>query len=161
VPLVPAEREILQAALVGLYRLAGVQLVREQIQAVLPQAGDWDVAVDGLVIEAGNGPPAVVVYNLRQEGPFVPLAACPTWSRHSVTRELGLGETEPREAARGQPWQAFPTLEPSELLFSHVAVPWDRWVAFWQQEHDAPEPPPEPIAPIHMLPHASRGRVSP
>jgi hypothetical protein len=128
-PLVPAERQVLEAALVGLYKLAGVQLIHEHVHAVLPQAGDWDVTAEGLVVDACSGPPAVVVYNLHQEGPFAP------------------------QVVHGQPWQALPTLEPSQVLFSQAAIPWDRWVAFWQHEQAVPGSPPEPIAAIHVLPH--------
>jgi hypothetical protein len=44
-------------------------------------------------------------------------------------------------------------LEPSQVLFSQAAIPWDRWVAFWQHEQAVPGSPPEPIAAIHVLPH--------
>jgi len=128
-PLKTAERQVLEAALLGLYRLAGVQMVGEQILAILPQAGDWDISADGLVVEPRNESPTAA-YNLRQEGPLAP------------------------QTPDAQPWQTFPTLDPAQVLFSRAAFPWDQWVAFWEQERSDAGPPQEPVAAFHVLPDA-------
>jgi hypothetical protein len=130
-PLGPTEWLVLEAALLGLYRLAGVQLVCEQIEAILPQAGDWDISADGLVAEPGKELPTVV-YHLRQEGQLVP------------------------QTPGGQPWQALPALDPGHVLFARAALPWDQWVAFWEQERSDSGPPQEPMTTFHVLPDAPR-----
>jgi len=124
----PADRQILAAALVGLYKLAGVDLVREQIDAQLPHATEWDIADQRLVLAPQADLETEVVYPLDVEGPLEP------------------------QVTRGELWRAMPTLEARQVLFSQVPVLWDRWVDFWEKSRLDATAAPEPIVPIRVLP---------
>jgi hypothetical protein len=126
----PAERLVLETALAGLYKLAGVEMIRAQLCAILPQSAEWDVAGEGLVLDTQDGQRTPVSYNLRREGPIAP------------------------QVAGGRPWQTFPTLDPSQVFFTHVPVGWDRWVEFWQGVENRRESQAEPILAIRVLPPA-------
>lgn len=125
--LASAERSIVEASLAGFYKSSGVELILEQILAQLPPRVDCDVAGDNLVIEIPNGAATRVLYDLRQEGAI-----------------------EAR-TVRGTLWQALPTLFPAQVLYSQVLIPWDHWVAFWQQFANGEVPQAAAIAPIHVL----------
>jgi hypothetical protein len=124
----PAERHVLAAALVGLYKLAGVELVRQQIDAQLPHATEWDIAGQKLVLAPQADLETEVVYPLDAGGPIEP------------------------QVTRGELWRAMPTLDARQVLFSQVPVLWDQWVAFWEQARSAAAAPPGPIVPVHVLP---------
>jgi hypothetical protein len=126
--LAPAERLVLETALAGLCKLAGVELLHEQLRAVLPQGAVWDVTVEGLVVDPQDGAVARVSYCLRPDGPIAP------------------------RADAGETWQRMPVLQPSQVLFTHVPIGWESWVAFWRQAHDDHGPPPAPIVPVRVLP---------
>jgi hypothetical protein len=126
----PAERLVLETALAGVYKMAGVEMVREQLGAILPPSAEWDVAGEGLVLDAQDTQRTPVSYNLRREGPIVP------------------------QVAGGRPWQTFPTLDPSQVLFRQVPLGWDRWVEFWQRVESRRESQAEPILAVRVLPPA-------
>src|SRR5262249_46344305 len=61
-----ARRQVLRIALAGLYKLAGVDLIREQIVACLPaQLLGFDIADEGLVVWPRVGADATAIYDLR------------------------------------------------------------------------------------------------
>jgi hypothetical protein len=61
----PGELRAFTTALVSLYKLAGVEVVREQVQANLPApAGGWDVTPEGLSLHLGRQGPDVT-YDLH------------------------------------------------------------------------------------------------
>ena len=57
---------LFENALAGLYQLAGVDLVREQLAAVLGKETPYDIADEGLVIWPGEGYRTEVVYPLEE-----------------------------------------------------------------------------------------------
>ena len=64
----PGELRAFTTALLSLYKLAGVELVREQVQAYLPSpAASWDVTPDGLLLRLGRQGRAVT-YHLTDPG---------------------------------------------------------------------------------------------
>jgi hypothetical protein len=126
--LAPGERLMFETALAGMWKLAGVDLIHEQLCAVLPQAAAWDVAGEGLVVDFQNGAGARVLYPLRPEGAIAP------------------------RVLRGDPWKTLPALDPSHVLFTQAPIGWESWVKFWQQAHDDHRPPPAPIVSVRVLP---------
>jgi hypothetical protein len=99
---------ILEVAFVGFFKRAGVDLLREQIEAVLPTpCPPYDISEAGLVVWPGPGYDTEVVYDLRG-GPLA----------------------EPR-VIRGQPERTLPILDMATLLFRNRGVTWDDWVTAW------------------------------
>ena len=127
----PADRHVLAAALAGLYKLAGVDLVRQQIDAQLPHATEWDITGQRLVLAPQGDLETEVVYPLDVEGRLEP------------------------QVTRGELWRAMPTLDARQILFSQLPVLWDDWVAFWEKSRLSSTGAPEPIVPIRVLPQES------
>jgi hypothetical protein len=127
--LAPGQRRALAAALTGLYKMAAVMLVREQIQASLaPACCGYDLTRDALVVWPDPHYEAEVVYELRA-GPV--LRPRPTLGVPSVT---------------------LPTLPAAKLLFEEAPLTWTEWVALWQRDR-AGEGLPEQLLPgIRVLP---------
>ena len=38
------------------------------------------------------------------------------------------------QSVRGLAWQRLPTLERRQLVFGEIPVPWEQWVAAWNQD---------------------------
>jgi hypothetical protein len=107
----------LTTALAGLYKLAGVDLVREQIRANLPpEITAYDITRKGLVLrrDLRNGTEAV--YDL--DGEEEALQPYPLTGRGST---------------------GYPVLDAGRLIFAKVALTWQRWVDSWQLGHDSAE----------------------
>jgi hypothetical protein len=107
----PTQRTVLENALAGFYKLAGVDLVREQLEAVLGDA-PYDVSVEGLVAWPGDGYAAEVVYDLRAREPR-PIARGPALS------------TEP------------PSLAGTHARFRDEPIAWSTWVSAWEASSPA------------------------
>lgn len=111
--LAPDERAAFTTALEGLYRLAGVDLVREQIEALLPTGPDgrarYDIDDRGLVVWPA-GFSAEIVYRLRTPDALL---------TPRITGEAAL---------------VAPVLATSDLFFKRNAMPWSTWTAHWQPE---------------------------
>jgi hypothetical protein len=127
--LADGRREDVEASLAGLYKLAGVDLVREQVLAAVPAAGDFEVVGDDLVLRARPDAATAVVYDL--EAPRGPL--------------------RPR-TPEGEPAPAWPELDPERVEFGRVTLTWQRWVARWQAEGDGKAPPPLLNPAVRLLP---------
>jgi hypothetical protein len=117
-------------ALAGFYKLAGVELVREQIEALLPAGAAYDLTPEGLTVWPATGGEAV--YDLRAGPELVP------HSRDNV------------------PVPALPPIRTDSLLYSASPILWQDWVQTWQLDHDgkghAPLLPPR----IRLLPDGER-----
>ncbi len=123
------QREAVAAALAGLYKLAGIELVREQVRANVPAATDFDVAGHDLVVWAAPGPAPAALYDLdTPKGPLVP------------------------RTVSGQPAPEWPALEPARVEYSRVPLTWQRWVARWQATGDGKAPPPLFSPAVQLLP---------
>jgi hypothetical protein len=102
----------LSTALAGLYKLAGIDLVREQIEAQLaPARATYAITARGLVIQPVAGKDDGIVYSLN-------------------------GEPDPEAAERVK------ALDPRLLIFARTPIPWQEWVALWRPrpEQDGPAP---------------------
>jgi hypothetical protein len=101
------DRVIFENALGGLYQLAAVDLVREQIAAALPGAPPYDISDEGLVVWPGDGYEAELVYKL----------------------EAGAKLTA---KVRGDaPKEAPPVIERASILFREQPITWAAWVEAW------------------------------
>ena len=109
---VPAERRTaIENALAGFYQLAGVDLVREQLVAVLAGAS-YDVSNEGLVAWPGDGYATEVVYDLHAR--------------------------EPKPIVRGPaPATPPPELAGAHARFRREPIRWDDWVRAWDSDDPA------------------------
>lgn len=122
---------VLTLALTGFYHRVGVDLVHEQVTALLgPGCPHYDVAGEQLAVWPGADDEAEVVYELRDEPVLAP-------------RVVG-----------GHPAAVLPKLERERLLFSETPVAWADWVAAWERDQ-AGAPAPGPLVPgVRLLPAA-------
>ncbi len=114
-------RQALAEALVGVYKMAGVEIVLQQVDAALAP-GIWrhDITEQGLMVWPPQGtlqPSTSAVYPLLGDGPLAPR----------------IGES-------------FPALPPKDLdrkqtIFAATDVPWTSWVATWDDESSGGEGP--------------------
>ncbi len=70
------QRQIFEIALAGFYKLAAVDIVREQLVAVLGRS-PYDISDEGLVVWPGEGYQTELVYNLRAPN-LAPIVRGPT-----------------------------------------------------------------------------------
>jgi hypothetical protein len=106
----PQERPALTAALLGLYKSAGVEIIREQIEAELPRMADFTLTPETLVVWTDPDFEREVVY------------------------ELDYGAWIPPQQTRGPRERRLPALERQRLLFGQYGIAWDRWVALWDRD---------------------------
>ncbi|HSO32050.1 MAG TPA: hypothetical protein VLT33_06025, partial [Labilithrix sp.] len=97
-------RETFEIALAGLYKKAGVDVVREQVESLIGAGVPYDIADEGLVVWPGEGYDSEVVYDLAGTGALVGVA-------------------------RGAPLGKPPiTLDAERLLFRRQEIRWTAWV---------------------------------
>jgi hypothetical protein len=114
----PEQVRVLTTALAGFYKLAGVNLVREQIAVdFLPAVPSYDVVDEGLVVWPGESSEMEVIYDLRN-GPVL----------------------QPR-VTRGVPTTGLPALPAAKLLYDRVTIGWQEWVEAWESEQAGKELP--------------------
>jgi hypothetical protein len=104
----------LNTALACLYKLAGVDVVREQVAANLPPpATSFDVTRYGLVVWLDRRHGDAISYNLVDQ----------------------LGEVKPTTAA-GQPAPEWPALDVRRLMFGALTLTWEQMVASWRKDQE-------------------------
>jgi len=124
----PEQRGALATALAGLYKLAGVDVVRQQVEALLPPGvASYDVVDEGLWV--GSDGDAEAVYSLDTEG-------------DTLVLRLTAG-TFP---------EPLPPLPAVPLLFDRVEVAWDWWVSVWEGDRAGKPHPPLPVEGLRLLP---------
>jgi hypothetical protein len=97
---------------VGLYKIAGVDFVQEQLAAVLaPAAPAYDLTDRQLVIHTDHQPKEAIAYDLRD--------------KHEQLRPLQQNGVEAKH---------WPVLEARRLFFSRVPLTWQQWVECWQAD---------------------------
>ena len=116
------QAEIFMRAMVGFYRLAGVDLVREQIAASFsPRQIPYDVSEEGLVVWPDGKYEEEAIYNLH----------------HHVIRPY------PRSVART--W-SLPNVDSSTLIFAQTRLSWDTWIRQWGEgEEEKPAVLPDQV----------------
>ncbi len=124
-------REAFADALIGLYKRAGVDLVREQLKAALGGL-PHDIADRGLLVWPEPDYQLEVCYPLR---PHRTLRAQSTTER-------------PTDAPRA--------LAPESVLFSHHDLSWDRWVDVWERDQRGEGHQPPALPGVILPPRAPR-----
>lgn len=110
----PSARVLFENAVAGLYQLAGVDYVREQLEAVVGADVPYDLTDAGLVVWPGPGYTVELVYPLRARGgPVAP-------------KVLG-----------GTPAHPPPSIDVRALSFHRQPIAWDAWVAAWRPDQGA------------------------
>jgi hypothetical protein len=105
------QRRALAAALTGLYKMAAVTLVRDQIRACLPAACcAYDLTRHQLVVWPDSHYETEVIYHLR-DGPVLP-----------PNPSVGVAS------------MAMPQIRADRLVFANVPLTWAHWVAVWEQD---------------------------
>lgn len=116
--LTSAELQPLNTALVSLYKLAGVGLVREQLRAQLPAAiHDYDIQRKKLVLWLDRRHGQSIEYSWRDNR----------------------GKLRPLPAGRKQP--DGPVLDAARSVFRLVPLPWKQWVECWEKDQGGIEHP--------------------
>ncbi len=104
----------LNTALASLYKLAGVDLVREQVVANLPPPADsFDVTRTGLTVWLDRRHGSAIHYNLQDQ----------------------TGQVQPTNLA-GQPAPEWPALDVRRLSYCELPLSWDQVVTSWRKDHD-------------------------
>jgi hypothetical protein len=129
------QRQAVTTALAGLYKLAGIDLVREQVREELPAvATGFTLTLRDLVVEVGPLQEPAVCYDLkRSRGPLRPR-----------TRE-------------GAPLADWPLLDPNRVIFARVPLSWQQWVESWQGSPDGKTPRTLFSSGVRLLPAGSVG----
>jgi hypothetical protein len=103
-----ARLETFRNALAGLYKLAGVDLTREQLDACFdPRRFDYDVTAEGLRVWPHDHPAAMATYDLAAENTLLP-------------------------RTNGTPTPELPTPAANQVLFNRVPITWQEWVHAWE-----------------------------
>lgn len=112
------EQSVLAAALAGLYHLAGVELVREQIE---PQLGStphpYDIGETGLIVWPTRSFETEIHYALSERPLLTP---------------------RPRSAARAAHLEPVPA---GRMIFSEHPITWEVWQWYWTNEASTACPP--------------------
>ena len=126
--LTPQQRQVLVTAILGLYKAAGIDLVRQQIESEFSPPAPWyDVSAEGLVVWPDEQRDVEVFYDLHE------------------------GPGSPRRAVRGLSRRRLPTVERWRLVFGAVPIDWDRWVEVWNEDIAGQGHPRDSIVPVRVL----------
>jgi hypothetical protein len=107
------QRQDVTTALAGLYKLAGIDLVSEQVRENLPPRARFTLTERDLIVETGPPREAAVRYDL--------------------TKPRGALKPYTLEGAAAASW---PTLDPGRVIFARVPLSWQQWVENWQDNPD-------------------------
>jgi hypothetical protein len=126
---------LLENALAGFYQRAEVDLVREQIEAVLDAGAHYDIAAEGLVVWPGRDYRTELVYRLDVRR-----------GRTIKPRIRGIGPLHPARV-----------IDTRQLLYRAQNLSWIGWVGAWgAADHDSAEVP----RLLHGAPILPRGEGS-
>jgi len=127
--LVPQQEQVLTAALVGLYKMAAADLVRQEIAAAFPPPAPlYELDSQGLVVWPDGSCDVRVLYNLRSTGTIAPPSVV------------------------GTVHASLPTLDLTRLVFRKIPVLWDRWVDLWEKDQAGRLEPGDSLSPVSVLP---------
>lgn len=108
----PRQKQAVTLALAGLFKLAGVDLVRQQIEANLPpEASCYEVTADELIVWIGPRGGRAIYYDWKT-----------------------LDGLLDARAADGSPVPEWPVLDERKVIFGRVPLPWQHWVETWQKD---------------------------
>lgn len=116
-------------ALGGFYKLAGVDVVREQIASLLPMDTAYDLTQKGLVVWPLSGQNVEAIYDLEDGPDLVPSSGAASM---------------------------LPSLTLDAVLYSATPIRWMDWVQTWQLDHDGKGHAPLLPLRVRLLPDAER-----
>lgn len=108
-----AQKILFENVLAGLYKLAGVEIVREQLVASIGTL-PYDISDQGLVVWPDRSYRTSVVYELRTRSPIL-----------KTQLRIGLGALPP-------------TLKKKDVFFAEETITWAAWVDAWLPRTEAP-----------------------
>lgn len=107
------QRLLLAAGLTGLCKKAGVDLVRQEVQTLLPgDVANWLVREHGLVVRFGSPVESEYLYAFGEGEPL------------TAVLQLGRSRT------------SLPVLDPAALLFGRRPIEWSDWMTLWEAADD-------------------------
>jgi hypothetical protein len=110
----PEGQRVMNSALAGLYKIAGVDLVREQLRSALtPQVGGYQLNDGQLVVWTKDRDHPDCAYTLRDQ--------------RDKLRPRSLNAREPCHG---------PILDARAIFFSRTPLGWEQWVECWQKDHE-------------------------
>ncbi len=137
------QRDVLATAVMGLYKTAGVDLVRQQIADRFgPPTPRYDVTTVGLTLQPRNADDVEAVYDLVDGGEWI--------SPRIVVLDGDVWVGEP--VMSGPAASRFPTVERREVVFRETPVAWTDWLAVWRQDAAGRVDSHGGIAPAWVLP---------
>ena len=111
--------QIFTTALAGIYKIGGVDIIREQLAALLPtEVPRYDITGQELLVWTTQRNGQAIAYDLGDS--------------HDLLR--------PRRE-NGKAVEGAPFLNARRLFFSRVPLTWQEWVEFWQKDHEGNEHP--------------------
>ena len=127
--LLPHQRHVLTTALLGLYKTAGVDLVRQQIENQFTPPTPWyTITAEGLVLWPEPSEDVEVLYDLHESAWIAP------------------------QSIRGLARRSLPTVTRQQLVFAEVLLAWDDWVMAWNQDSVDWNHSRESVVPVKVLP---------
>ena len=112
-------RAVFELALGGFYKLAGVEIVRAQLEAVLrdgdARAPAYDISAEGLVVWPGQGYQSEIVYDLTSRSLSPPVRG-------------------------SEPVGKIPSFAGRHALFGREPISWTAWESAWDRLADGGEP---------------------
>jgi hypothetical protein len=131
--LAESPRLALADALTGFYKMSGVELVNEQIEAVLGPGACYQINDRGLAIRGPAG---------------------------EIVRQYDLREDERPRPATAYPVSRPAAFEREQLLFAGSPVSWELWVEVWDRDQAGGRHTPRLVLGPLLLPDAMRRAVS-
>ena len=114
VRLTSEQLQVMSTALAGFYKISGIDIVREQLVAVLPVAASgFDLTSAELLVHGKGQPDHDIVYDLRGKQ-----ARLRAWTRDGLATSALTG------------------IDARRILFSQVPIFWEDWVACWEKDRD-------------------------
>lgn len=123
-------RLLFENALAGLYKLAGVDLVREQIEAALGDRLPYDIADEGLLVWPGQGYQTEIVYELDADA-------------GDALQPIVRGAPPPNPP---------PELDAKQIFFQRQSVTWRAWLGAWTTALPSLAPTPRLLQGASILP---------
>jgi hypothetical protein len=123
----------LRTALAGLYKFAGVNLIREQIKAAFePQCPPFAVLAEGLVVWPDGKFRSEALYDLIDSDPAYP-------------------------RTRGDfPATDLPALDPNQVVYKKVPLTWEAWVEAWEKDQAGKGSTCNIVEEVHFFPPLCR-----
>jgi hypothetical protein len=107
-PFSESDRDEFSTAILGLYKTAGTEIVRQQLEIALPApVPAYDLSARGLRIWPDSSFETEVFYEFSDEANYAP------------------------QVLHGFLHRQLPILERTRILFREFVLPWQNWVAFW------------------------------